>query len=158
MARDVSIRLDRCQYCNRPGFVVWDADLFTCGHEMCETLAFAEVRRRHHDGASAPEKRLSRALLAAWDLFEYTVRLDERGEVLMPKEADAISEHERQQTAHLLAEIRGLARRYPPARPDPMSRRRVLSRPTRRTRLDARPSAPPAPPRASQPARGTASS
>jgi len=32
MARDVFIRLHRCQYCDRPGFAVWDADLFTCDH------------------------------------------------------------------------------------------------------------------------------
>ncbi len=27
VARDIFIQLDRCQYCNRSGFVVWDVDL-----------------------------------------------------------------------------------------------------------------------------------
>ena len=70
MARDVFIRLDRCQYCNRPGFVVWDADLFTCGREVCKSLAFAEVRRRHRDlRRQIPEEKLARALLSAFDTF-----------------------------------------------------------------------------------------
>ena len=49
MPRDIFIRLNRCHYCNRPGFVVWDVDLFSCDREVCKSLAFAEVRRRHRD-------------------------------------------------------------------------------------------------------------
>jgi hypothetical protein len=133
VARDVYIRLDRCQYCGRPGFVVWDDDLFTCGHEICEAQAFAEVRRRHHDGARAPEKKLARALLAAFDTFDHAVGLDEEGEVLSQKEAAAIRERERSQTAHLLSDLRDLARRYPPPPPPPFQPRRVrVSRGTAR--------------------------
>jgi hypothetical protein len=114
MARDVFIKLDRCSYCNRPGFVVWDTDLFTCGREVCKALAFAEVRRRHHDTRQAPEKRLSRALLAAFDTFDYALRLDEEAEVVSAREGDALRGRERERTAHLLSELRELARRYPP--------------------------------------------
>jgi hypothetical protein len=126
VARDVSIRLDRCQYCNRPGFVVWDDDLFTCGREVCKSLAFAEVRRRHHDGAArrAPEEKLARALLDAFDTFAYAVRLDEQSEALTSKDADVMRNREREKTAHLLAELNKLARRYPPpaeaAEPEPV--------------------------------------
>jgi hypothetical protein len=126
VARDVSIRLDRCQYCNRPGFVVWDDDLFTCGREVCKSLAFAEVRRRHHDAApKAPEQKLARALLDAFDTFAYAVRLDEQSEVVSAKDADAMRSREREKTAHVLAELNDLARRYPPppagaAEPEPV--------------------------------------
>jgi hypothetical protein len=131
VARDRYIRLDRCQYCGQPGFIVWDNDLFTCGREVCEAQAFAEVRRRHHDGTRVPEKRLARALLTAFDTFDHAVTLDERGEVLSPKEAAAMRERERAGTAHLLAELRDLARRYPPLPPPPFEPRRVrLSRGT----------------------------
>src|ERR1017187_3920471 len=94
MARDIFIRLDRCHYCNRPGFVVWDTDLFTCGREVCKSLAFAEVRHRHHDGLRAlPEKQLAKALLTALDTFEHALELDERGEVLKAADADRIRSH-----------------------------------------------------------------
>jgi hypothetical protein len=133
VARDVYIRLDRCQYCGQPGFVVWDDDLFTCGREVCEALAFAEVRRRHHEGNREPEKKLARALLAAFDTFDHAVRLDEEGEVLSTKEAAAIRERERAGTAHLLSELRELARRYPPPPAAPFEPRRArLSRGTAR--------------------------
>ncbi len=46
MPRDVFTTLHRCRYCDRPGSVVWDSDVVTCGHEICEALAYAEVRRR----------------------------------------------------------------------------------------------------------------
>jgi hypothetical protein len=119
VARDVSIRLDRCQYCNRPGFVVWDADLFTCGREVCKSLAFAEVRRRHHDGyRQIPEEKLARALLTAFDTFSYAVGLDEHAEVVSAKDGAAIRGREREKTAHLLSELNQLARRYPPPPPD----------------------------------------
>jgi hypothetical protein len=114
VARDVFIKLDRCSYCNRPGFVVWDTDLFTCGREVCKALAFAEVRRRHHDTRQVPEKRLARALLTAFDTFDYALRLDEESEVVGPKEGDALRSRERERTAHLLSELRELAHRYPP--------------------------------------------
>jgi hypothetical protein len=114
MARDISIRLNRCQYCNRPGFVVWDVDLFTCGREVCKSLAFAEVRRRHREGrAPLPEKRLAAALLAALDTFDYALREDEHGDVLTRPEAERIRNRERQETAWLLSELRELERRYP---------------------------------------------
>ena len=114
MARDIFIKLDRCQYCNRAGFVVWDIDLFTCGREVCKALAFAEVRRRHHDGLRPlPEKQLAKALLIALDTFEHALELDERAEVVNEKEADRIRGRERQQTAHLLSELHELERRYP---------------------------------------------
>ena len=115
MARDVFIKLDRCSYCNRPGFVVWDTDLFTCGREVCKSLAFAEVRHRHHDARQVPEKRLARALLAAFDTFDYALRLDEESEVVSSREGDALRSRERERTAHLLSELRELARRYPPS-------------------------------------------
>ncbi len=115
MARDVFIKLDRCSYCNRPGFVVWDTDLFTCGREVCKSLAFAEIRRRHHDTRQVPEKRLARALLAAFDTFDYALRLDEESEVVSTREGDALRSRERERTAHLLSELRELARRYPPS-------------------------------------------
>jgi hypothetical protein len=126
MARDIFLRLDRCQYCGRPGFIVWDADLFTCGREVCESLAFAEVRRRHHGPERAPEDRLSRALLASFDTFAHALRRDVEGEVLSAKEAAVIHEQERAGTARILSEVRALARRYPPpARPPTLPRRRT---------------------------------
>jgi len=114
VARDVFIKLDRCSYCNRPGFVVWDTDLFTCGREVCKSLAFAEVRRRHHETRQAPEQRLARALLAAFDTFDYALRLDEESEIVGVHEGDALRGRERERTAQLLSELRELARRYPP--------------------------------------------
>ncbi len=115
MARDSFIRLDRCRYCGRPGFIVWDSDLFTCGREVCESLAFAEIRRRHHEGAyRAPEERLARALLASFDTFDHALQLDVDGDVLPRKEAAGIRERERAETARLLSELHGLSRRYPP--------------------------------------------
>jgi hypothetical protein len=50
MARDIFTESHRCSYCDRPGIIVWNADVYSCGHEMCKTLAFAEVRRRHPYG------------------------------------------------------------------------------------------------------------
>lgn len=142
MARDVYIRLDRCQYCGQPGFVVWDDDLFTCGREVCEAQAFAEVRRRHHDGRREPEKKLARALLAAFDTFDHALRLDEEGEVISSREAAAIREHERAGTAQLLSELRDLARRYPPPPAPAFEPRRVrVSRGTARAGRASRRSA-----------------
>jgi hypothetical protein len=157
MARDIFIKLDRCQYCNRPGFVVWDADLFTCGHEVCRSLAFAEVRRRHRNGRrEVPEKRLARALLSAFDHLDDALRLDERAEVLSAEEAERLRGRERQETARVLSELRELERRYPvrpsaraPAPADPRHRRFVrrghtvpLGMRTRPQRSSARPRMP----------------
>jgi hypothetical protein len=114
VARDVFIKLDRCHYCNRPGFIAWDIDLFTCGREVCKSLAFAEVRHRHHDVRQVPEKRLARALLTAFDTFDYALRLDEESEVVNVREGDALRNRERERTAHLLSELRELSRKYPP--------------------------------------------
>ena len=47
MARDIFAEFHRCIYCDRTGTIVWDVDVYSCGHEMCKTLAFTEVRRRH---------------------------------------------------------------------------------------------------------------
>lgn len=114
MARDIFIQLDRCQYCNRTGFVSWDVDLFTCGREICKALAFAEVRRRHKNGVAAlPEKRLAKSLLAAFDTFDYALNLDEKAEVVARTDAARIRARERQETAHLLSELHELTRRYP---------------------------------------------
>ncbi len=122
MARDAFISRNRCQYCNRPGFVVWDVDLFTCGREVCKSLAFAELRRRHRDGLRPlPEKLLAKALLTALDTFEYALHLDERAEVVDEREANRILSREREQTAHLLLELHELERRYP-APPEPAER------------------------------------
>ena len=114
MPRDIFSKLNRCHYCDRPGFVVWDVDLSTCGREVCEALAFAEVRKRHRDGVlNLPEKRLARALLAGYDTFDYALRLDQRADVVPDKEAEKIRARERQETAWLLSELHELARRYP---------------------------------------------
>lgn len=114
MPRDIFSKLNRCRYCDRPGFVVWDVDLSTCGREVCKSLAFAEVRRRHRDGTlDLPEKRLARALLAGYDTFDYALRLDQRSDVLPDKEAEQIRARERQETAWLLSELHELERRYP---------------------------------------------
>lgn len=119
--RDLFIKLNRCYYCDRPGVVVWDVDLLTCGREVCKSLAFAEVRKRHRDGQiDLPEKRLARALLEGFDTFDYALRLDERADVVPDTEAERIRSREREETAHLLSEIHELERRYPapPARPE----------------------------------------
>jgi len=114
MARDIFIKLNRCHYCGQPGFTVWDVDLFSCGREVCEALAFAEVKRRHKNGGGpAPEKQLAKALLSALDTLEYELRLDKGAELVEPSEARRIDEREREQTAHLLSEIHELERRYP---------------------------------------------
>ncbi len=64
MPRDVFITLHRCRYCDRPGSVVWDGDLVTCGREVCESLAYAELqRRRRHARRHASER--ARAHVAA---------------------------------------------------------------------------------------------
>jgi hypothetical protein len=57
MARDIFTESHHCRYCDRPGIVVWDVDVYSCGHEMCKTLAFAEVRRRHPYGAGPVKRR-----------------------------------------------------------------------------------------------------
>jgi hypothetical protein len=144
MARDVFIRLNRCHYCNRPGFAVWDVDLFSCDREVCKSLAFAEVRRRHRDRRrdELPEARLARALLTSLDTLDYALRRDENAGLLEAPEATRLRDSERRGTALLLSELRELARRYPPlahvpepapAPPDPRHRRFV--RPGRTTPL-----------------------
>jgi hypothetical protein len=152
MARDVFYRLHRCQYCNRPGFVVWDVDLCTCDRDVCKALGFAEVRRRHRDGVrdAPPERRLASALLLALDTVDYALRRDEGAELLEEPEASSLREGERRQTARLLSEIRQLCDRYPPPapaaapalpRPNPRHRRfvsRGRSVPLRRERAPER--------------------
>jgi hypothetical protein len=46
VAKDIFIDLDRCTYCGRPGSNPRGVDLFTCGRELCECLAYAELKRR----------------------------------------------------------------------------------------------------------------
>jgi hypothetical protein len=122
VARDIFITLDRCHYCGQPGFIAWDKDLFTCGREVCESLAFAEVRRRHGNGSELPEKKLASALLHALDTFEDELALDRDAELIDEQTAHRIDVRERQETARVLDE---LERRYPP--PDPG---RALRRPS----------------------------
>jgi hypothetical protein len=122
MARDMFTRLNRCRYCDRTGVIAWDTDLFTCGHEVCKSLAFAEVRRRHRDGAAPlPEKRLAAALLAALDTFDRALQEDERADAISGPEAERLRSRERQETIWLLSDLRALERRYPnaPKRADP---------------------------------------
>lgn len=127
MARDIFIKLNRCHFCGRPGFIPWDSDLFSCGHEVCESLAFAEVRRRHGKVSDLPEKKLARALLSALETFENELRLDHDAELIDDDEAHAIDEYEREQTAHVLAELHALERRYPPPPSTPRPRRPTLA-------------------------------
>jgi hypothetical protein len=115
VAHDIFTRLNRCYYCGRPGIVVWDVDLFSCGHEACESLAFAEVERRHRNGGGTlPEKRLATALLTALATFERELRLDLEAELIDEAEAKCLDAAERMGTAHVLAELHELERRYPP--------------------------------------------
>ena len=58
MARDIFIDLKRCHFCGQSGSVVWDAALFSCGHEVCESLAFAEMRRRRGSVCDLAVQRL----------------------------------------------------------------------------------------------------
>jgi hypothetical protein len=55
VAKDIFIALDRCSYCGRPGSIVWDDGVMSCSHEVCEGLAYREVRRRHQN--SPPDRR-----------------------------------------------------------------------------------------------------
>jgi len=116
VARDNFIKLNRCYFCGRPGFVVWDVDLFSCGREVCESLAFAEVRRRNRNGRPLPEKQLAKALLTSLDTFEYALHLDAEAEVLEESEVRQMDELEREETAHVLAELHKLERRWPAAK------------------------------------------
>ena len=116
VARDRFIKLNRCYFCGQPGFVVWDVDLFSCGRETCESLAFAEVRRRNRNGRPIPEKQLAKALLTSLDTIEYALRLDCDAEVLEKSEARQMDEIEREETAHVLAELHKLERRWPAAK------------------------------------------
>jgi hypothetical protein len=116
MARDIFIKHNRCHFCDRPGSVIWDVDLFSCGRDICESLAFAEVRRRNGNGPPMPEKQLAKALLTSLDTLEYALRLDRDAEVLEESEVRQIDEAERRETAHVLAELRKLERRWPAAK------------------------------------------
>jgi hypothetical protein len=93
----------------------WDVDLLTCRSEVCESLAYAEIRRRHQNGHSPqPEKLLSRALLRSLETLEDELRLDSQAELLEPEDIHRIDEYEREQTARVLSELHELERRYPP--------------------------------------------
>jgi hypothetical protein len=124
VGRDIFIRTNRCYYCGRPGFIVWDVDLFSCGREVCESLAFAEVGKRHRNGHDpAPEKRLAAALLTSLATFEHELKLDVDAELLDEVEARSLDEDEREATARVLADLRRLSERYPPARVEGVERR-----------------------------------
>jgi hypothetical protein len=116
VARDKFIKLNRCYFCGQPGFVVWDVDLFSCNREVCESLAFAEVRRRNRNGRPLPEKQLAKALLTSLETLEYALHLDADAEVLEEPEVREMDELEREETAHVLAELHKLERRWPPAK------------------------------------------
>jgi hypothetical protein len=58
MAQDVFIDQKRCHFCGRPGPIDCDRDLFSCGREVCESLAFAEMRRRNGNVCDLGVKRL----------------------------------------------------------------------------------------------------
>jgi hypothetical protein len=47
MARDLFSRIGRCRYCDRPATIRWTAELATCTHEVCQSLAFSRLRRRN---------------------------------------------------------------------------------------------------------------
>jgi hypothetical protein len=129
MARDIFIRLNRCHFCGRRGFKVWDTDLFSCNHEVCLALAFAEVKRRNRNGGKAPERQLRRALLNSLDTFEYELRQDRDADLIDGAEARRMDERER--TARVLAELHRLERRAAggPARASapPVRRRKALT-------------------------------
>jgi hypothetical protein len=46
MGIDVFAQQGRCRYCDRPAALRWGTDVLSCRHETCESLAFAEARRR----------------------------------------------------------------------------------------------------------------
>jgi hypothetical protein len=60
-----------------------------------------------------PEERLAAALLAALGTFDFALREDERANAISSQQAERLRNHERQETARVLAELRELARRYP---------------------------------------------
>jgi hypothetical protein len=55
MAPDLYSRLGRCTYCGHPGVRLWDTDLLSCRNETCQSLAFAEARRRHGNAGPAAD-------------------------------------------------------------------------------------------------------
>jgi hypothetical protein len=63
-----------------------------------------------------PEEQLRKALLASLASIEYALRLDTAAEVLEESEMRKIDDFEREQTAHVLGELRKLERRWPAKR------------------------------------------
>lgn len=61
MPKDVFTELGRCTYCGGPAAKAWDTDIVSCGRDVCESLAYAEVRRRRQRVVvrAAPRRRLS---------------------------------------------------------------------------------------------------
>jgi hypothetical protein len=59
--RDSFVEAHRCHYCGRAAVTVWDVDLLTCRSEVCEALAFAEMRRRSLPSVSRRTGVLRRA-------------------------------------------------------------------------------------------------
>jgi hypothetical protein len=110
VGKDIFIKLDRCSYCGRPGFVSWDVDLFSCTREVCKALAYGEVKRRAHAGNGKPEKKLERALVNALTTFEHELRLDRDAELLAPTAARRMDEHEREETSRVIGQLHELLR------------------------------------------------
>ena len=81
-------------------------------------LRIARIRRSRAPapelGGPLPEKRLATALLTALATFERELRLDLEAELIDETEAKCLDAAERMGTAHVLAELHELERRYPP--------------------------------------------
>lgn len=63
MAKDVFTALGRCTYCGDTATKVWDADVVSCGRDVCESLAYAETRRRRQRAVARPPRRRRLSLL-----------------------------------------------------------------------------------------------
>jgi hypothetical protein len=74
MPQDIFIALNRCRFCGRPGVVVWDRDLFSCRHEVCESLAFAEAARRNRNGSATPGRRFATTIRSSFDQLVHEPR------------------------------------------------------------------------------------
>jgi hypothetical protein len=65
--------------------------------------------------APKPEKQLAKALVASLDTLEYALQLDGDAELYEDSELRQMDERERKETAHVLAELHKLERRWPVA-------------------------------------------
>jgi hypothetical protein len=62
MARDIFCEREQCRYCSRPGVTQWDVELISCSREVCQALAFSELRRRNANRRDLPQPIALRAL------------------------------------------------------------------------------------------------